>query len=230
MDNQLLWLVMLGINFIGILGVYRFFGRIGLYAWVPMSVIIANLQVVKTIEIFGITASLGNIVYASIFLATDILSENHGKRDASRAVGLGFIALIFFTLMMNLAIFFKPAPVDFAQKSMKSLYALLPRIALGSLIAFAISQYYDIWTYSRIKKLKPETRWIWLRNNLSTLTSQALDTGVFCSIVFIGSIPVRDFIQIFFSTYVLKAIVAVADTPMVYLAKSWYMRGKMTEK
>ena len=85
--NELLWIVMLLLNFAGILVMYRLFGRIGLYAWVPIAVIIANIQVIKTVQLFGLTSSLGNIVYATSFLATDILSENYGKKDAGKAVG-----------------------------------------------------------------------------------------------------------------------------------------------
>ena len=94
-SNEILWLAMLLLNFAAILVIYRFFGRVGLYAWVPISVIVANIQVIKTIELFGISASLGNIVYATSFLATDILSENYGKKDAGKAVGIGFLSPSF---------------------------------------------------------------------------------------------------------------------------------------
>ena len=73
--NELLWLLMLVVNFGAILVVYRLFGKIGLFIWVPIAAITANIQVLKTVEIFGLTATLGNIVYATSFLVTDILSE-----------------------------------------------------------------------------------------------------------------------------------------------------------
>ena len=81
---------MLAVNFGAILIVYRLFGKIGLFIWVPIAAITANIQVLKTIEIFGLTATLGNIVYATTFLVTDILSENYGKSDARKAVAFGF--------------------------------------------------------------------------------------------------------------------------------------------
>ena len=227
--NEMLWLLMLLLNFAGILITYRFFGRIGLYAWVPIAVIIANIQVIKTVELFGITASLGNIVYATSFLATDILSENYGKKDAARAVGIGFIALASLTLFMNLALIFNPAPVDFAQESMANLFTLLPRIALASFAAYGISQVHDVWAYAKMKSRKPEGRWIWLRNNVSTMVSQAIDSLIFVTIAFAGSIPSSDFWQIALSTYVLKWIVAAADTPLVYLAARWKAAGTVRE-
>jgi uncharacterized integral membrane protein (TIGR00697 family) len=227
--NELLWLIMLVVNFVLILLAYRFFGRIGLYAWVPIAVIIANIQVVKMIQLFGMTSSLGNIVYATSFLATDILSENYGKKDAGRAVGIGFLALASLTIFMNLAILFEPSAIDFAQDSMVTLYSLLPRIALASFIAYGVSQFHDVWAYSRMKKRHPETKWIWVRNNVSTMLSQAIDTLIFVSIAFAGIIPATEFWQIAISTYILKWIVAAADTPLVYLAARWKRNGLIKE-
>lgn len=227
MNNEWLWLIMLALNFITILTVYRFFGRIGLYAWLPISVIIANIQVIKTVELFGFTASLGNIVYATSFLATDILSENHGRNDARRAVGIGLVALISLTLFMNLALLFEPAAIDFAQSSMETLYTLLPRIALASFSAYAFSQINDVYLYDFLKKKHPGKQWIWLRNNLSTMISQAIDTLIFCTIAFAGSIAVNEFIEILISTYVLKWLVAALDTPLVYMARGWFHAGKI---
>ena len=229
MSNEQLWVVMLVLNFVVILGVYRFFGRSGLYAWLPISVIIANLQVLKTVELFGITASLGNIVYATSFLATDILSENYGKKDAARAVGIGFVALLSLTLMMSLALLFDPSPIDFAQESMANLFTLLPRIAAAGFIAYLVSQVHDVWIYALLKKRRPQRRWIWLRNNLSTMISQAIDSVIFVTIAFAGVVPRREFLQIVLSTYLLKWLVAAADTPLVYLAALWYRRARIRE-
>ncbi|MDX9958127.1 MAG: queuosine precursor transporter, partial [Spirochaetia bacterium] len=89
---------MLMINFAAILGMYRKLGLLGLYVWIPMAVIVANIQVVKTVELFGLTATLGNIAYASTFLATDIISENHGKAAANKAVWIGFVSIIAMTV------------------------------------------------------------------------------------------------------------------------------------
>jgi uncharacterized integral membrane protein (TIGR00697 family) len=227
--NELLWLMMLILNFSGILFTYRFFGRIGMYAWVPIAVILANIQVVKTVELFGITSTLGNIAYGTSFLATDILSENHGEKDARKAVGIGFIALVSLTVIMNTALLFEPSSVDFAQESMVTLYSLLPRIALASFIAYGVSQTHDVWAYAFLKRRRPATQWIWLRNNASTMVSQAVDTMIFVTIAFAGLMPAGEFWQIVISTYVLKWIVAAADTPLVYIAVRWKRLGKIKE-
>ncbi len=90
MNNDLLWIVFAIINFVLLLIMYRLFGRLGLFVWVGMATVLANIQVTKTIELFGLTATMGNIIYGTIFLASDILNENYGKKIARKAVGLGF--------------------------------------------------------------------------------------------------------------------------------------------
>ena len=70
---------MLLLNFVAIMVAFKFWGKMGLFIWIPISVIVANIQVTKTVQLFGLEATLGNIVYATSFLATDILSECFGK-------------------------------------------------------------------------------------------------------------------------------------------------------
>ena len=65
--NEALWVLLLGVNFGTILLAYRIWGKLGLYLWVPVSIIIANIQVTKNVSLFGLEATLGNIVYASSF-------------------------------------------------------------------------------------------------------------------------------------------------------------------
>ncbi len=223
--NELFWAGMLLINFSAILISYRLWGKLGLYLWVPISVIIANIQVTKTVELFGLTATLGNIVYATSFLVTDILSENYCKKDAARAVGIGFFSLIMLTILMNFALFFIPDDSDFAHKSLSVIFGIMPRIALGSLAAYGVSQFHDIWAYSFWKKKFPSVRFIWLRNNFSTMISQLIDTLIFTFIAFWGVFNIDVLVDIIITTYLLKFVVAVLDTPFLYLARRWHDKG-----
>lgn len=211
---------MLLLNFFGILGMYRFLGKTGLFVWIAIAGIIANIQVVKTVELFGMAVTLGNIVYASSFLVTDILSENYGKEEAKKAVYVGFSAIIALTILMNLALLFTPHPEDFAQGALSTIFSLLPRIAAGSLIAYFISQRHDVWAYEFWKKRWPSNRAIWLRNNLSTMVSQAIDTVIFFTIAFWGIYSTPVFIELMLTTYVMKWLVAALDTPFIYAAKA----------
>jgi uncharacterized integral membrane protein (TIGR00697 family) len=227
--NEWLWLLMLLVNFLAILLAYRIFGKTGLYIWIPIATIVANVQVLKTVDIFSITATLGNIVYATSFLVTDILSENYGRKEASKAVKIGFFSLISMTVLMYIALKFVPSVDDFAQESLETIFGIMPRIALASLTAYLISQFHDIWMYNLIKRKFPAERFIWLRNNGSTMISQLLDTTVFCFIAFTGLFPWSVFWQIFWTTYLLKWLVAAADTPFIYIASYWHRREVVSD-
>ncbi len=216
---------MLVTNFAAILLVYRIFGRLGLYVWIPIAAIVANIQVVKYVELLGVTATLGNIVYASSFLVTDILSENYGRREARRAVAVGFASLIAMVVLMNLALLFEPHASDQAHPHLSAIFTLMPRIALASLVAYLVSQYHDVWAYNFWRKKLPGTRRIWIRNNLSTLVSQLIDSVVFTLAAFYGTVPWAVLLEIVVTTYLLKAIVAAADTPLVYVASRWHRKG-----
>jgi hypothetical protein len=227
--NEALWLAMLALNFGAILLIYRLAGRTGLYIWVPIATIVANTQVLKTVELFGMTATLGNIVYASSFLVTDILSENYGKRDAARAVAFGFFSLVAMTVLMNVALLFEPAPDDFANDSLKAIFGIMPRIAGASLVAYVLSQYHDVHAFHFWKRVFPGRHTLWLRNNASTMVSQLIDTAAFCFIAFTGVFQWGVFWQVFWTTYLLKWVVAAADTPLVYLARAMRSRGQVRE-
>ncbi|MFO8065524.1 MAG: queuosine precursor transporter [Spirochaetota bacterium] len=226
--NELLWFALLLVNFAVILFMFRFFGREGLAVWMGVSVIAANIQVVKTIEILGVTATLGNIVYASSFLITDILSENYGKKAARRVVYFGLASIVGFTLLMNLALLFEPGADDFAHESLSVIFGFLPRVAAASLLAYVVSQLHDVWAYAVWKRKFSGIRRIWIRNNLSTMVSQLIDSLVFATVAFVGVFPLPVFFEIVVTTYVLKVLVAAADTPFVYVATRWVRRERET--
>jgi len=230
MQNEILWLAMLLANFFLIILAYKLFGKWGLIMWIPISVIVANIQVIQTVELFGLVATLGNIVYASSFLVTDILSENYGKKEAQKAVWIGFFSLISMTLLMNLALLFLPLEGDefagVAHEATSTIFSLMPRIAVASLAAYLLSQRHDVWAYHFWRKRFSKDNQIWLRNNLSTAVSQLIDSSVFVLIAFYGVFEISLLLEIFITTYLLKFVVAAADTPFIYWGKRIFKKGK----
>ncbi len=216
MPNEVLWIGLLIINFSMILLAYKLWGKTGLYIWMGFAIVLANIQVLKTIELFGLAATLGNIIFGSTFLVTDILSEKYGKKEATKAVWMGFFAMIASTVIMTICLYFIPHASDFAQESLVTIFSLMPRIAVASLTAYLLSSHHDVWAYALWKK-----KWnkLWLSNNLSTMVSQAIDSVVFCFIAFWGMFPIDVFWQILLTTYLVKWVVAALDTPFVYIAK-----------
>ncbi len=216
--NNLLWVGFILADLSLSILVYRFFGKFGLYALIVASIITANIQVLKTVQLFGLVATLGNILYGSIFLATDILSEVYGKKAARRGVWLGFIGMTLMTLWMQIGLKFIPDVSDFAQDALSTIFGLMPRVAAGSMVAYLISQHHDVFAF-HFWKNRTRGRFLWLRNNASTMVSQAIDSIIFCAIALWGLFDIKTWLQILATTYFLKWFVAAIDTPFIYLAR-----------
>jgi len=229
MSNELLFLVTILVGFLLILFTFRYFGKAGMYCWIVMSIIVCNIEVLKTVAIGGIVATTGNVLYGATFLATDIINEIYGPKSARNGVLLGFVAMIATTAMLQLTLQFVPHASDWAHPHLTALFSFLPRIAFASLTAYLVSQFMDIYIFVRLRARFSANKYIWLRNNGSTLLSQLVDSVVFSLLAFTGVFPLGIVLQIMVSTYLLKAIIALLDTPFVYLARYWYDKSLVRE-
>jgi hypothetical protein len=217
--NELLWFGFAIVNFILFIGIYKLFGKTGIFCWIVFGTILANIQVTKSITVFGLHATLGNIMYGTIFLATDAMNELFGKKAATKSVMLGFYVLLSTLVVMQIVLLFQPNSEDISQGSLETIFGFLPRIALGSLTAFLISQFLDVNLFQKFKQKLPSDKFLWLRNNGSTFISQLVDTLIFVPIAFLGIYSFTVVVQIFISTYLIKIMVAMLDTPFLYLIK-----------
>jgi queuosine precursor transporter len=214
--NELLWIGFAFINFGLVILIYQNFGKTGLFAWITLAIILANIQVTKNIELFGLTATLGNIMYGTIFLITDAINELFGVKEAKKAVLLGFFVAITTLLIMQTALLFTPTVWDEGHDALAYTFGLLPRIALGSILAYLVSQWFDVQFYDFLKR---KNNPLWIRNNGSTIVSQLIDTLIFVPIAFVGLYEVSVLLEIALTTYFIKVLVAFLDTPFLYLMK-----------
>lgn len=222
MTNELLWFGFLIFDLCCTLLIFKLFKKEGLFAIIVANIILCNIQVPKLVELFGFTMTLGNILYGSIFLATDLLSEFYGKKEAKKGVMLGFTFMIFMTIVMQLALLFQPAEGGIEiHNALSSIFSLMPRIALGSMVAYLVSQSHDVWMYLLLKE-KTKGAHLWIRNNVSTALSQLIDSVVFCVIAFWGMLEIPILIEIVLTTYFMKLLVSLIDTPFIYAAKRMY--------
>jgi queuosine precursor transporter len=218
--NSLLFVgwALAGLSFLILM--YRLFGRAGVYGVVALSAVMMNILVQKSMVIFGLGATGGNVLYALIFLSTDLLNEHYGEKEARRAVWLGFAVSLLGLAAGLVNLLFEPAEWDYAQPHLQALFTPIARIILGSMLAYLLSQLLDVKSYRLLKRLAP--RRLWLRNNGSTMTSQLVDTLVFCTVGLLGTMPLSAWWQVVLSTYLLKLIVAALDTPFLYLSRRVY--------
>lgn len=217
--NELIFFIAIIFFLIAVILMFKGFGKSGLFVFIAFATILANIQACKQITLFGLTTTAGNVLYASSFLCTDILSERYGKKDAKQAVYLGICVNVLWVIGTFITIKFLPISEDF-QKGLETVLGLQYRVCLGSLLGYVSSQTIDVSLYHFLwKKCGNKDKGLWIRNNFSTLTSQLVDTVVFTLVAFLGVLPINAVISILLTTYLFKAIVALFDTPFMYIAK-----------
>ena len=195
----------------------KMFKKEGLYVWISIATITANILVCKSIDILGLTASLGNVMFASIFLATDILSEKYDVKDSRKAVILAIVSQIIFIMTTTLAISYIPSETDLSNDSMKTLFSINTRVSISSIVMFGASNMLDIYLFEKLKRKFPKQ--LWLRNNLSTIISNCLENYFFVFFAFVGIYDYSTILSIATTTSILEIIIAICDTPFMYIAK-----------
>ena len=179
--------------------------------------VLANIIAVKLITIsiggkeFFVPAAV--LAYALTFTITDSISEIWGKERTNWLVFTGFLTSVIVALLIKLAINISPAPFWQNQQQFADILGANFRITIAGMIAYLISQYHDVWSFHLLKKYS-NGKMLWLRNNVSTAVSQLLDTTIFITIAFYGVIP--NLTSMIISQYLIKIIIALIDTPIVY--------------
>lgn len=225
MSNELIFIITVLLYLGSVLVLYKFFGKNGLYAFAIFGTLLGNIAVCKCIDLFGLSTTAGNVLYASTFLVTDILSEKYGKKAATRAVAYSFSIMVLWLLGSQLILMFTPNANDYIHQSLTAVFGLVPRITIASLLGFVCSQNIDVFLYHFIWNKTGDTNAkLWMRNNGSTLISQAIDTVIFTTVAFWGTYPTNVFFSILITTYLFKAVVAVLDTPFIYIARRIQVR------
>ena len=227
--------LMIALAFGGLLIMLRFFGAAGLYVFIAIAIIAANIQVQKVVQ-FGFylePVALGTVLFSSSYLATDILNEYFGARAARRGVLIGFAASIFWLCVMLLTVGYAPLTPEQAGEGfgwalgthdhIAALFTPYPAILGASIIAYLLSQFLDVWLFAKIRAATGG-QMLWLRNNISTALSGLLDNVAFSTLAFVvfaaDPVPWDVLIWVFIlGTYGLRLVIALLDTPFMYLAK-----------
>ena len=230
MRNEIILILSLLAIYTAVVLFYKFWGKSGLYCWTVIATISANIEVLILVDAFGMEQTLGNILFASTFLVTDILSETEGKEAAKKAVTLGIVTSVVFVLISQSWLLYLPNENDFAMPAIRSVFTNTPRLMISSIVVYAIVQMFDVWAYHAIwkkteKYCKDSKRFLWLRNNGSTLVSQFFNTFLYTFAAFLFIYPVGTLMNIVFSSYVIFVVTSLLDTPAVYAAR-WIKSDK----
>lgn len=230
MTNELLIILSFIVIYGGVALFYRLFGKGGLLAFSIFATLVANIEVLLLVDAFGLEMTLGNVLFGSTFLITDILSENHSRKDANRAVLISTACSILFIAISQIWLMYTPAANDWASGAFHTIFSNTPRIIIASLVVYLVSQLVDVWLYHKWwewckKRFSDSRKGLWIRNNGSTMISQLLNTSLFTFIAFYGVHPLSTLISIFASSYAIFIVTSLIDTPIVYWCRSMREKG-----
>ena len=177
--------------------------------------IVANIIAGKLIGIGAWVVPVAVIAYPLTFLVTDTISEVYGRRIATRVVWFGFAMNLLMVLLIYIGKIIPPASFWEGQDAYNTMLGSVPRIVLASMLAYLASQHHDVFAFHFWRKVT-RGRFLWLRNNASTMVSQGIDTVLFITIAFFGVVPTQVLLNMILAQYVIKLFIALADTPLCY--------------
>lgn len=166
---------------------------------------------------FGIHLSVGVFTFPIVFLMTDVIGELYGKRMARAFVLAGFVSTVLFIIVNYLSIWLPwAAEGEWVRSSYDTVFGISGRIAIASLVAFAIGEYQDVFAFFLFRD-RWQARFFWLRSMLSGLWSQFLDTIIFMSIAFYGVYGNTELVRLIISWWLFKVVMGALYSPLLYV-------------
>ena len=217
MTNILIGAVGIVLCFSTIVILEKLFKKEGLYVWIAIAGIMANILCCKQASFGGFATSLGSIMFASSFLATDILNVKYGPKVAKKAVVLGLVSILAFTISMQVGLMFIPNKLDFVNDSMKTLFTFSGRVSIASIFMYFVSNLADVYLFDKLMKKFPNK--LWLSNNVATIICNVGENILFGLLAFGGVFPIMTLLGMTVVGSVIEMIIAVCDTPFLYLSK-----------
>ena len=202
-----------------------------LFALFVASMVMVNTLGTKIISIAGIRVSVGIFFVPVLFLVTDIIGEVFGRAEASRFVNMATVMLVMLFVMMAICIAIPPNESWGMQEQYAAVFGSSLRMTIASLVSFVVAQQLDVFMFSFWGKVT-KGRHLWIRNNLSTIVSQPLDTTIFEFIAFWhlnDKFTTSYIISLIIPYWLFKVVFALLDTPFCYLGV-WWLSGKKKEE
>ena len=219
--NEFLIILTLAFTFgLTLLWFYKF-REYGLYGLTVFLTIVANIEVMVVVDAFGIEMTLGNMLFAGTFLATDMLSEMYDKHSASRCVKVGILTSLCMIVITSIWMKYTPAASDTMYPAMRQLFANTPRVMISSLVVYAACQVLDVQLYHWVWKMTGYSeKHMWIRNNVATLMSQFANAVMFNFLAFYGTMPIDTLVSVIVANFLITIVTSMLDTPVLYAARA----------
>jgi uncharacterized integral membrane protein (TIGR00697 family) len=168
------------------------------------------------------------VLFPITYIFGDVFTEVYGYAASRRAIWLGFFGTALLYAVSAIVIALPPDPEFRNQQAFITVFGILPRILIASLISFWAGEFANSYTMAKLKLLT-KGRWLWTRTVGSTVVGQAVDTTLVILITFAGTFTPRKMVEIIITGYLLKVAYEVAATPMTYLVVNWLKRAEHSD-
>ncbi len=225
MPLLILWIIVItAFTFLGAWYARRYNRPDALIALYVTFIIISQITAAKIAEydlgFMTVTAPAAVLIYAVTFLFTDIVNEKFGRKETHRMIGIAFVAQVAMVFFFWLGTELKPAPFWGNQQAWESIIGLVPRITLASMVAFLVSENLDAVIF-HFFKVQTKGKYLWMRTTFSNIPALSIDTLLFITIAFYGTMPLSD---LFIGQFATKYLVGLINIPFMYFNR-WIMYG-----
>jgi len=185
--------------------------------------IAANVAAVKLVEIFGLVLPAGTIIFPISYIFGDILTEVYGYRQARRVIWLGFFCNFIFVVTIWVGQVLPPASFWDGQKPYERILGYTPRLLAASFLAYLVGEFANSFVLAKMKIIT-KGRWLWTRTIGSTLVGEGLDSLVFMTLAFVGTIPAGVLLSAILTQWLVKSAYEAVVTPVTYIVVNFLKR------
>jgi queuosine precursor transporter len=185
--------------------------------------ITANIIAVKLVDLFGLILPAAIFIFPLSYITGDVLTEVYGYRHARKVIWLGFLCNVIVVAAIWIAQILPGASFWDGQGAYERILGYTPRILIASFLAYLVGEFANSFVLAKMK-IATQGRWLWLRTIGSTLVGQGLDSVVFISLAFAGTIPVHALTHAIVTQWLAKSAYEAAVTPFTYLVVNFLKR------
>jgi len=177
----------------------------------------ANITAVKLVQVFGLVVPAGIVIFPISYICGDVLTEVYGYRQARRVIWLGFLCNLLAVGAIWLGQRLPAASFWDGQAAYERILGYTPRLLVASFLAYLVGEFANSFIMAKLK-VTTRGRWLWLRTIGSTLVGQGLDSLLFVTLAFVGTIPVTGMATAIVTQWLVKTLYEAAVTPLTYAA------------
>jgi hypothetical protein len=187
------------------------------------SLITANIIAVKLIGVAGLVLPAGTIIFPVSYIFGDVLTEVYGYSRARRVIWLGFFCNLITVVAIWIAQIIPPASFWSGQAAYEQILGFTPRLLLASFFAYLAGEFANSFVIAKLKIIS-KGRFLWVRTIGSTLVGQGIDSFVFITIAFFGTIPNAAMVSTIITQWLVKSGYEAIATPLTYLVVNYLKR------